>query len=134
MIKNLVFGKKTGFATGGIAKMVKSSGEDGIAMVRNGEGLIAPEHVQYIQDLMTNLPQIVDFSEAITNIPAGLTPVNNANQIGDVIFTFGDINGVSNPQEFVKYIQTDAKVQKAIQSVSIDQIAGKTRLGVRSIK
>ena len=48
--------KESGFAKGGIAQLVKHVDEDGIALVRNGEALIAPEHVGNIQSLISNVP------------------------------------------------------------------------------
>ena len=50
--------KVVGFKKGGIAKLVKSQGEDGFTLARNGEGFIAPEHVEPIEELVDSVPQI----------------------------------------------------------------------------
>ncbi|MDE5776998.1 MAG: hypothetical protein K2I10_00570, partial [Lachnospiraceae bacterium] len=50
--------KVVGFKKGGIAKLVKSKGEDGFTLARNGEGFIAPEHVEPIEELVDSVPQI----------------------------------------------------------------------------
>lgn len=50
--------KFPGFKKGGIAKLIKSQGEDGITLARNGEGFIAPEHVKPIEELVESVPQV----------------------------------------------------------------------------
>lgn len=52
-----------GFRKGGIARLVKESGEDGITLARNGEGFIAPEYVEPVQELVEAAPDINRFVE-----------------------------------------------------------------------
>ena len=117
-----------GFKRGGIAKIIKGKGEDGVTLVRNGEGFVAPEHVPPIMELVESVPVLNDMPKFPT-----VEPVGNTATYGDVTFNF-ELPNVTNPQELVKAIQDDKKVQKAIRSVSSDQIAGTGRLSVRSIR
>jgi hypothetical protein len=126
-----------GFKTGGIAQLVRSKGEDGIAMVRNGEGLIAPENVSDIQELLKSVPIMNDLTNSLIKLPdySSLASVNNigSTTVGDMVFNI-DMNNVTNAEEIINAIQTDQKVQKALRSVTTDRIAGGTRLGVNKIK
>lgn len=122
-----------GFKTGGIAELIKSQGEDGIAFVRNKEGLIAPEHVPMIQKLVyDSVPKMNDIANQIAQIPIDKS-VGNVVEYGDISFVF-ELSGVTKPEEFLNEIQTNKKIQKAIQSISIDMLNGGGRLSVRNIK
>jgi hypothetical protein len=126
-----------GFKTGGIAQLVKSKGEDGITLARNGEGFIAPENVSDIQELLKSVPIMNDLTDSLVKLPdySNLRPVNNigSTTVGDMVFNI-DMQNVTNAEEIINAIQTDQKVQKALRSVTTDRIAGGTRLGVNKIK
>lgn len=91
------------------------------------------------------LPQFQKFAESLSLVnpvvqnalnmtkPPIVEPVMNTATYGNVTFNF-ELPNVTNPQGLVKAIQDDKKVQKAIRSVSSDQIAGVERLSVRSIR
>lgn len=130
-----IWKKITGFKKGGIARLVKGKGEDGITLARNGEGFVAPEHVPPILELVESVPILNDIAQNLIELPKLPTvePVRNTAAYGDVTFHF-ELPNVTNPQELVKAIQDDKKIQKAIRSVSSDQIAGAGRLSVRSIR
>ena len=66
-----------------------------------------------IKDTTANLDKVVPMGE--TNVEA--------------TFQF-DLENVTNAGDIIKQIQTNNNVQKAIQSVTIDRIAGGSRLGV----
>lgn len=121
--------KNAGFATGGIAKAV---GEDGIALVRNGEGFVMPEHVPMIQGLLDSVPKIDAFiNTTLPNLPS--------NRGGDIAQTIeiGDIymSGVNDPQEFSKQlinsVKNDSKVQKTFGTFVNNSLTGKNSLGIR---
>lgn len=65
LYKKLKSIKFPGFRKGGIAKLIKDNGEDGITLARNGEGFIAPEHVKPIQELVESVPDINKQTEAL---------------------------------------------------------------------
>ena len=111
-----------GFAKGGIGKLVKPTGEDGLAWVKNEEGFVKPEDVKYIQDLLTITPQITKAFETST-LP---TPLAN-NSIGDIEFNI-EMNGVNDVETFSQQIReaycSDARIRKMIQADNIGQISG----------
>lgn len=122
-----------GFKTGGIAKLVKSRGEDGIAMVRNGEGLVAPEHVLAIQELLDTVPLVNDMFKPLIDAPKlpNLTPVNNAANNILQIDTL-TLPNVTNWDEFrdkmYKDMQSNKKFEGMVQDMSINQVSGGGRL------
>lgn len=124
-----------GFKDGGIAKLIKSKGEDGIGILQNGEGLVAPKHVKSVQELLDLTPLITDMIKVnqpdYTKFASMITPIKN--QIGDVQFNF-ELTECENAQDIIKQIQTDPKVQQALRSVTTDQMLGKSRLSVNRIK
>ena len=69
-----------------------------------------------------------------TDIPLRSLPVSRGQsvQYGDIVLDI-DLPGVTNPNEFISAIQNSQKLQKAIQNVTVDRIAGGTRLGVRNL-
>ncbi len=122
------------FRTGGIAHLVKSSGEDGFMLARNGEGFVAPEHVESIKELMNIVPDMTQFTNALTNIK----PVNR--EFGNQ--TFGDINlqldlpNVENAHDLVSELQTNnSRTQKAFIIAVKDLVAkGKITNNIQSIR
>ena len=128
-----------GFATGGIARLIKSKGEDGLAMVRNGEGLIAPENVPQIQELIKTVPIMNDMLKPLVDIPKmpEFTPVNRG--IGDVNISFGDLNlpDITDSAQFANSVENvirdaickNGKTTKCItEAVSANQL-GKSGVG-----
>ena len=97
----------SGFKHGGIGRLVKSKGEDGLAMVRNGEGLVAPEHVKSVQKLLDLTPLITDMIKVnqpdYTKLASMVSPVPN----GDVNISFGDLTlpDVTNSKEFADTVE-----------------------------
>ncbi len=111
---------KSGFKTGGIGELVKKSGEDGIAMVRNGEGFVAPEDVGNIQDLLKVVPDVTELIKAnaaidLKNLPKTKTLTSSTQIDGGINLQF-DFPNVTNKDEVLSLIKSDTQVQKAIQS------------------
>ena len=153
LYKQLKSIKFPGFKKGGIARLVKNSGEDGITLARNGEGFIAPEHVQPIQQLVDSVPDINKLTESLANnlVPVPnilpdlikmpeVEPVNRNIGNHDINIDLGGITmyGVNDPKEFSKQlvhtIQNDQKVQRTIRASSTDLLSGGGRLGVNKIR
>ena len=122
-----------GFKTGGIARLVRSKGEDGIAMVRNGEGFVAPEHVLAIQELLDTVPLVNDMFKPLVDAPKlpNLTPVNS---MGNNVLQIDTLTlpNVTNYEEFrdkmYKDMQSNKKFEGMVQDMSINQVSGGGRL------
>ena len=122
-----------GFKTGGIAELIKAQGEDGIAFVRNKEGLVAPEHVPAIQELLDTVPLMNNMFKPLVEAPKlpNLTPVNNAANNILQIDTL-TLPNVTNYEEFrdsmYKDMQSNKKFEGMIRDMSINQVSGGGRL------
>lgn len=117
-----------GFKEGGIAKVVKSKGEDGLIMARNGEGFVKPEHVGEVKKLFDVLPQLnaamsyqIETPKMPEIKPVQVSP-NQVVEIGNVT-----LPNVTNYEEFreqmFKDMQKDTKFEKMMQSMTISKIA-----------
>ena len=130
-----------GFSKGGIVsvdslnKQIRANGDDGLASVKNGEAILTPAQTemfkQFVENMQGNLPQQ---NHKMSNNLANLAKVipNNIDY-GGVNFNF-ELNNVTNGDEFIRKIQTNQKMQKALQSVTVDKINGGGRLSVNRIK
>ena len=133
--------KKNGAADGGIVealnRMVFDNGDDGIATVRVGEAILTPTDSKNLASLADKF-QTIDVSADILN---ALKSPDNRNfgtsaqniDYGGVQFNF-ELPNVVDSSTLIRAIQDDSKLQKAIQSVSVDRLNGGGRLSVRSIK
>lgn len=112
------------FATGGIAKLVKPAGEDGIGWLRNGEGLVAPENVQDIRDLMAVTPDLTKFVASFSNLP-NVKPLdkNVTRNVSIDNITF-DMPNVTNATDFTDTIKKPEQ-QKAFAAAIGDAFNGK---------
>lgn len=116
--------KSSAFATGGIAKLVKPQGEDGIAWLRNGEGLVAPENVQDIRDLMDVTPDLTKLVASFSNLP-NVKPLdkNVTRNVSIDNITF-DMPNVTNATDFTDTIKKPEQ-QKAFAAAIGDAFNGK---------
>ena len=120
-----------GFSSGGIGKLIKASGEDGLALVRNGEGFIAPEHVDSIKDLVNIVPDMTQFTKSLTNIK----PVNRniGNTFGDIVIN-AELPNVKDSYDFIDDIKNNRKTQQALTIATKDVIEkGKITNNIQSI-
>jgi len=112
------------FATGGIAKLVKPAGEDGIGWLRNGEGLVAPENVQDIRDLMDVTPDLTKLVASFSNLqnvkPLDKNVTRNVS-IDNITF---DMPNVTNATDFTDTIKKPEQ-QKAFAAAIGDAFNGK---------
>lgn len=141
-----------GFSTGGqvisvdnINRMVKANGDDGIASVRNGEAILTPVQSEQFKELASKLSMLnnmVDYSSAMFDLQGrtgDLSKISNLNQsssVGDVHLhaSFPNITDASKAEDMIRAIQDSQKLQKALQSVTIDRINGSGRLSSRQIR
>ena len=124
------------FKTGGIAKLVKDKGEDGITLARNNEAFVAPEHVPMMQEFLDSLPQMNYVADSINKMQLPQYDLNNMGnkvEYGDVTFNF-EFPNVTDPDSMRKAIQTDRSLQKAIKSLTIDPLVGKSSLIFKNIR
>lgn len=108
-----------GFSTGGIGRLVKAHGEDGIAMVRNGEGFVRPENVKDIQNLMNIVPNMTKLVNGMNGVSGGVSVEN---------ITFSPVlPNVTDSDSFVREMQTNKKVQKAF-TIAFNDLATNGRI------
>lgn len=126
-----------GFARGGIVsiknldKQVKANGDDGLVSVKNGEGILTPVQTEAFMKLVKNMDAIKSPKIALPDLKK-MSSETNVNY-GGVTFNF-ELENVTNAEEFIRELQTNKKLQKSIQSVSIDRLNGGGRLSVNGIK
>ena len=134
--------KIPGFSKGGVVsvddlyKQIKSNGDTTLASVKSGEGILTPLQTKQFTSLVSQLPNlnqsVIDYKALTRNIKSN--PASYNNNVGDIILNI-DLPNVTNPDEFVKAIQSNQKLQKTLQSVTIDMMnSNSTRLGVNRIK
>lgn len=116
LLKNLR--STAGFSSGGIGKLIKATGEDGIALVRNGEGFVKPEDVAQMKEFMNVLPvanNLMDNLVPLHNMPLPISnKANNPVSIGDVNVHL-DGSNVVDPQSFVDTFKQSSPMQRAIK-------------------
>ena len=104
-------------------------------MVRNGEGLIPPENVSKIQDLIDAVPAASDAMKSISNFPPNAQIIKIPTTPPSAEFVFNiDMNSVTNPDEFLRTLKTDKKLQRGICAVTTDQMYGGGSLGVDMVR
>lgn len=145
LYKRLKAIKFPGFSKGGVVsiddieKQVKSNGDTVLGSLNQGERVLTPVQNKLFEQFINNgIPELTataNMLQPMVNVPKLPEIQSRANNIeyGDISFNF-ELPNVSNSDEFLKAIQSDRKIQKAIQSVSIDRINGGSRLGVKSIR
>lgn len=137
LAKELKYLGISGFSHGGIVslksldKQVKANGDDGLVSVKNGEGILTPVQTEAFMKLVKNMDAIKSPKITLPDLKK-MSSETNVNY-GGVTFNF-ELENVTNAEEFIRELQTNQKLQKSIQSVSIDRLNGGGRLSVNGIK
>ncbi len=119
--------KLSGFAKGGtIGKAIKSTGEDGIILARSGEEVLSLERVKQMQGLFKMMQPLTALSSKnISNI-GGNTTVNGMN----VSFA---LPNVTSYEDFVQKAKKDPTFEKMVQTMTIANAMGKSKLSKYSV-
>lgn len=113
--------KAHGFAQGGtIGNLIKATGEDGFVLARTGEGILTPENMKMLENVMITMNPVVDSLAKLPSLP------DMRKQNGDMQVTFGDIQmyGVNDPVEFEKQLLHHMKNSRPIRKVMKDTTIG----------
>ena len=110
----------SGFARGGfIGDMIRAAGEDGIALVRRGEGIIPTNMVPEWNALIHHLPQI---NHSMLG-PIGQHSQKEVMNIGDINVSF-ELPNVQNYSEFMAQMQNDRNFERMIQDMTLGVALG----------
>lgn len=112
------------FRTGGIAKLVKPQGEDGIGWFRNGEGFVRPENVQDIRDLMDVTPDLTKLVASFSNLPNVKPLDKNVTKNVSIDHITFDMPNVTNATDFTDTIKKPEQ-QRAFAAAIGDAFNGK---------
>lgn len=148
-----------GFSSGGkvvevddINKMIRANGDDGIASVRKGEAILTPIQSKQFELFASRLKEmngLMDYSSAVMDMQdewqnamrevgdlSKSSMFNHSSVVGDVHLhaTFPNVTDASKAEDMIRAIQDNQKLQKTLQSVTIDQLNGAGRLSSRRIK
>jgi len=128
-------------SVGAINKRIKENGDDALASVKVGESILTPvdsKNLANMVEMFRNVDLNSDMVHQLNRLPDSLNNVSNLQKTntvdyGGVTFNF-ELANVTNADEFIATIQNSKKVQKALQSVTVDRMNGGGRLSVRSVK
>ena len=106
--------KSHGFAQGGtIGNLIKATGEDGFVLARKGEGILTPENMKMLENVMVTMNPIVDSLAKLPSLPDMQSRYSGNTSVGDVSITF-DLPNVKNYSEFMTQMQNDPKFEGMI--------------------
>lgn len=135
--------KFPGFQKGGIIsvedieKQVKRNGDDGIISAKNGEGIIPAELMPQFQEAFKHIPLINNIANSLIDIPKApmFYPAEHIPCPTHIQATYNfTLENCANAEDMIHQIQHSQKVQKALRSVTLDQLSGSGRLSVKTIK
>lgn len=124
-----------GYASGGIVEAVHRNGDDGVASLKVGEGVLTPEQIKDIREFVQYLKPL---NNSIEGVSKPIIPNLNKN-MGGVFNNVDNINfefnlpNVMDAESLVKTIQTNTKVQKTLQNATIGKLNSNTRFGVNRL-
>lgn len=114
----------TALKTGGY-----TGNNEGMAMLHKKERVLsAPQTKAFEQLVYDILPTLVG---QFDNVPKGTVRSGNVNTTMNVTF---DLPNVTNAESFMKELRGNKKFERLVQSMTIDQIAGKGQLSKNRIK
>lgn len=135
-VANPLYGYSTGGFVADAQKTALENGDDIVTVntLKKGEAILTPEQAQQFSGLVDNLPMlqgIVDMSKQFAGLSA--TGGSSGITIGDVSFNI-PIDHVEDYDDFVTQLQNDNQFEKLIQSMTVDRIAGGSRLSKYRVK
>lgn len=118
--------KKRGFRDGGVAELIKKSGEHGIAFVRNKEALVSDRHVPIMQDVLEAMPTIDNIFKGIQGTMGhyNLKPIdyNVTMHYDNMLNVEGSVDAtvISNLKKFANEVSNQAtnQVMKTLKNQS----------------
>lgn len=106
--------KSHGFTQGGtIGNLIKATGEDGFVLARTGEGILTPENMKMLENVMMTMNPIVNSLAKLPSLPDVQSRYGGNTSVGDVSVTF-DLPNVKNYSEFMTQMQNDPKFEGMI--------------------
>lgn len=99
---------KSAFASGGIIEMAHRLGEDGIAFVRNGEAIIAPDQVSAVKALAENASKLNTVVEKLEGSSGGTINISYGSLINEYNASMGE-NSREVTQLFRKLFDNEMK-------------------------
>ncbi len=113
--------KNHGYSKGGqLSKLVKASGEDGLFFGRSGEEVLSEKKLDLANNVTMNL---IDFAKKMPNINGIRTNSQNNNIENNVTLDI-TLQGVQDPEQFAKMLQSNKNIQKIVQSITVDNLTG----------
>lgn len=113
--------RKHGYSKGGqLSKLVKASGEDGLFFGRSGEEVLSEKKLDLANSVTMNL---IDFAKKMPNTSGIRTDAQNNNIENDVTLNV-TLQGVQDPEQFIKMLQTNKNIQKVVQSITVSNLTG----------
>ena len=123
-----------GFAKGGmVGDVIKRNGDDGFATLKVGEAVLTPLQAEQFKKFVTALPSLTNLTEGIMNIKDKDMQLQSGDSYIDANFNF-ELPNVEDSKGFLREIQNNPAVQKALQEVTVNQLNKRSRLGVKKIK
>lgn len=114
----------TALKTGGY-----TGNNEGMAMLHKKERVLSASQTKAFEQLVYDiLPTLVG---QFNNVPKGTMRSGNVNTTMNVTF---DLPNVTNAESFMKELRGNKKFERLVQSMTIDQIAGKGQLSKNRIK
>lgn len=123
-----------GFAKGGmVGDVIKRNGDDGFATLKVGEAVLTPIQAEQFKKFVTALPSLTSLTEGIVGIKDKGMQLQSGDSYIDASFNF-ELPNVENSKDFLREIQNNPAIQKALQEVTVNQLNKRSRLGVKKIK
>ncbi len=130
---------KVGYSQGGIArslnKVALTNGDDGWITVKRGEAVLNPGQTEKFQELLSNMNPFVDTIKTITSPnSAGYSGKSSCFQqtIGDINLNL-ELNNVTDTDSFIRQLQTEPRIRKAVSQAVLDPVTGKGILNINRL-
>ena len=127
-----------GFSKGGIvetlSKVPGRNGDDGWATLKRGEAILTPEQTKMFQSMIKQMPVFTNAMDIFssTKSSTGVNNKPNSVSVGDINLTL-DLPNVTNPESFVKEMQSNTKMRKAVQQAVFDEVTGKGSFNIKRL-